>query len=471
MNRGKITRLAFIIVFLCFFMSTFVSLWSLRMLGRQNMEELSKALASRIYDSISSQLSEPVIVSRTMSHDRFLRDMLRRENRYGDAEAAGTMKAYLAGLREGLKYETAFVVSAGSKRYYTSDGMSKVIHPGEDPRDAWYQEFLEKGTEYDLDVDRDEFAHDAWTVFVDTRIEDDDGTFLGVCGVGVRMRGSEDLFAELERDYGAEICLVDPQGLVKVDTDETRIEKVCLEGIALRKEGGYVFQQAGESRYAISKYIDKLGWYLVVQTDGRNESSQLIHVLLLNGGLCLLVMGVLVVAIRIIITRTRALTHASFRDQSTQLLNRRAFEEEKEQLAGMPLDPDFTYITADLNGLKTANDTQGHMAGDELIRGAAECLKECLEPYGKVFRIGGDEFAAILKVPEGKMEPLLGELEGKTAAWSGNTVKSLSISIGCARSREFPSENLAEIIRISDERMYAAKEKHYRETGKTRRVT
>ena len=69
------------------------------------------------------------------------------------------------------------------------------------------------------------------------------------------------------------------------------------------------------------------------------------------------------------------------------------------------------------------------------------------------------------------MEPLLGELEGKTAAWSGNTVKSLSISIGCARSREFPSENLAEIIRISDERMYAAKEKHYRETGKTRRVT
>ena len=63
MNRGKITRLAFIIVFLCFFMSTFVSLWSRRMLGRQNMEELSKALASRIYDSISSQLPEPCLMT------------------------------------------------------------------------------------------------------------------------------------------------------------------------------------------------------------------------------------------------------------------------------------------------------------------------------------------------------------------------------------------------------------------------
>ena len=36
-----------------------------------------------------------------------------------------------------------------------------------------------------------------------------------------------------------------------------------------------------------------------------------------------------------------------------------------------------------------------HAAGDDLIKGAAECMKQCMGIYGMLFRIGGDEFAAI----------------------------------------------------------------------------
>ena len=91
----------------------------------------------------------------------------------------------------------------------------------------------------------------------------------------------------------------------------------------------------------------------------------------LSRTLCALVLVILLIAIRIIAERTKALAHASFRDQTTQLLNRRAFEEAKADLADRPLDEDFIYMTADVNGLKTVNDTLGHAAGDELIRGAA----------------------------------------------------------------------------------------------------
>lgn len=64
------------------------------------------------------------------------------------------------------------------------------------------------------------------------------------------------------------------------------------------------------------------------------------------------------------------------------------------------LKANFVYVTADLNGLKGANDTLGHAAGNELIRGAADCLRAAFGAFGDIYRIGGDEFAAILYLTE-----------------------------------------------------------------------
>ena len=80
MNRNRLTRNVVLIVFLCFVLSTFVSLWSLGLMAQNNMQALSKALTARIYDTISGQLSEPVIVSRTMANDSFLIDLLKTED-------------------------------------------------------------------------------------------------------------------------------------------------------------------------------------------------------------------------------------------------------------------------------------------------------------------------------------------------------------------------------------------------------
>lgn len=60
-------------------------------------------------------------------------------------------------------------------------------------------------------------------------------------------------------------------------------------------------------------------------------------------------------------------------------------------------------------------------------------------------------------------------LDHASAEWRGQQLSGLSLSCGYASSREFPSENIGELMKISDERMYAAKEQYYRETGKERR--
>ena len=469
MNRKSIYRLAFAIVILCFFLSTFVSLWSLRIMAQQNLQALGETITGRIYDAISGELSEPITVARTMANDRFLIDALKRESRFSEGKAEQLIADYLSGIRNGLKCEAAFVVSEASRHYYSYAGVNKRMDLENSERDQWYVDFVGSGAPYALDVDRDEVSQDMWTVFVDARIEDENGALLGVCGVGAHMTDTRALFLRLEKDYNVKINLVDADGLIHVDADESRLENDRLEGFRYSKNEDYVFQDLGGGKAVVTKHLDKLDWYLVVQSDSSGARSQVINMLLLNVVMCAAVLVIMILAMHIIANRTRALHRASFTDQATRLLNRRAFEEEKVRLAMSPLRNDFAYITADVNGLKAVNDNLGHAAGDELIQGAADCLRACFGKHGDIYRIGGDEFAAMLNLSQEQLEDALKALDDATAGLVRRAGKGAVHLLRLRDRSRIPSENIAELSRISDERMYAAKEAHYRQTGKARR--
>jgi diguanylate cyclase (GGDEF)-like protein len=86
----------------------------------------------------------------------------------------------------------------------------------------------------------------------------------------------------------------------------------------------------------------------------------------------------------------------AFTDILTGLKNRTAYESDIKQLKQRAWDYERIGIAVfDINGLKFVNDTMGHDAGDELIRRAADALTRAMES-GEVYRIGGDEFAAIV---------------------------------------------------------------------------
>lgn len=63
------------------------------------------------------------------------------------------------------------------------------------------------------------------------------------------------------------------------------------------------------------------------------------------------------------------------------------------------------------------------------------------------------------------MELSVADFRQRTASWTGAKVKALSVSLGYASYREFPSESITEFSRISDERMYEGKERHYAQPG------
>ena len=470
-TKNTVTKLTFAIVLVSFLLSTFVSLWSLSIMSRRNTRELSRMMAARIYDSISSELNEPVTLGLAMARDSFLIKALQNEKNVPEEESTAAFQEYLSGIRNGFRYESVYVISDATRRYYNFDGLSKIVDPEHDEHDYWYGQFLQKNTDYDLDVGFDEQSQDTWAVFVDTAIRDHTGHFLGVCGVGMHMHQSHDLFLSLEKEHQVKIMLIDTAGQIQVDTEEGRLLTRYENDLKLSPGGDYVYHDLGGGRIAVSKYLDKLDWYLVVESDESGTQEETFNVILLNIALFVFIMIILILTLRIISMRTAALTNASLQDQDTQLFNRRAFEEEKARLMANALEENFVYATMDINGLKTTNDTLGHAAGDELIRGTADCLRKCFGRYGKIFRIGGDEFAAMLHISENQLDQAREDLDKAIKEWKGELVDKLSISCGYASAREFPSENVAELSRISDERMYADKAEYYRHNGINRRKT
>lgn len=156
-------------------------------------------------------------------------------------------------------------------------------------------------------------------------------------------------------------------------------------------------------------------------------------------------------------------------DALTGLYNRRAYEDDLEKYPDIPTEENFTYLTLDVNGLKLANDRLGHDAGDELIEGVAFCMRNALGAYGKLYRIGGDEFAAMIFANDDKLSSILLDFDKLVLDWKGKKVSELSVSYGYATKRMYPESTVLEIARIADKKMYQAKAEYYSCNGTDRR--
>lgn len=166
---------------------------------------------------------------------------------------------------------------------------------------------------------------------------------------------------------------------------------------------------------------------------------------------------------------TEKLTEDAYMDALTGLYNRRAYEESIKDYLGIIDTDDFVYVSMDVNGLKNVNDNLGHEAGDELISGAASCMKKAFENYGHTYRTGGDEFVAILFLDEMHLKMVLDEFENIYKRWTGERITELSISYGCVTHAEFPVMGVLELSKLADQRMYKHKAQYYASKGIDRR--
>lgn len=156
-------------------------------------------------------------------------------------------------------------------------------------------------------------------------------------------------------------------------------------------------------------------------------------------------------------------------DDLTGAGSRRAYSEELVKLAQEGIPSGFAAFSIDINGLKEANDSLGHAAGDELIHAAADCIQGVFLPEGKCFRTGGDEFVVLTPMTKTQAEAALAKLERESSSWRGTAEQELHLAAGYALAADWPNASPEALVMRADRAMYDAKSAYYRQTGKDRR--
>lgn len=156
-------------------------------------------------------------------------------------------------------------------------------------------------------------------------------------------------------------------------------------------------------------------------------------------------------------------------DKLTRFLNRTAYEEDMSAYTFTPPAEDFVFVSLDLNGLKDVNDTYGHNVGDELIKGAASCMQSAFGDYGKLYRIGGDEFVAMLHASDELVDRIVDDFKNAYRTWKGRYVDGMAISCGVAQKSKLPGASVEDLAEIADKHMYEEKAQYYKEKGVDRR--
>jgi diguanylate cyclase (GGDEF)-like protein len=139
-------------------------------------------------------------------------------------------------------------------------------------------------------------------------------------------------------------------------------------------------------------------------------------------------------------------------DSLTGVINRATWESElaDELVRSVRNGAPPTVLMLDLDSFKTLNDTEGHAAGDRMLKASASGWSSALRAADRLGRLGGDEFAILL--PECSLEGSVVVAERVRAA----TPVGITCSMGLARWDG--RETADDLLHRADTSLYRAKE-------------
>jgi diguanylate cyclase (GGDEF)-like protein len=149
-------------------------------------------------------------------------------------------------------------------------------------------------------------------------------------------------------------------------------------------------------------------------------------------------------------SRSQAMT-----DALTGLGNRRSLMEDlQDELSVADARSPITLVVLDLDGFKRYNDTFGHPAGDSLLARLGHSLKETIEPGGTAYRLGGDEFCALIPGSGDEAEALV----AATALALADAGEAFSITASRgAVVLPIEAETAERAMQLADQRLYDQK--------------
>lgn len=434
---------------------------------RQSIVDRELPLTSdNIFSEIQKDLIRPVFVSSMMASDTFLRDWVVQ----GELDV-GSITRYLTEVRSRYGAVTAFFVSERSGNYYHPDGRLKRVSPN-DPRDAWYYRVRAQQAPYEINVDPDEAHRDTLTIFVNYRVLDFDGHFIGVAGVGLTVDAVRKLIEEYQEKYQRNVYFVDRSGKIVLFGKNAPLSGTDIKALpglsdiaaqALQTpSGSYEYWADGREHLLNTRFVPELEWYLFVEKAADEDLNGVRHILGINlaisAGITLLIM----LLARFTITRYQSrLEEMATVDGLTGLFNHQACELLLEQaVKEFRRQPEASAVLLmDIDHFKAINDRHGHLAGDRVIEQVARLTRDTVREMDIAGRWGGDEFVILLKSCDAAAavataEKLIQRAASNRFAITGGEAE-VTLSIGIAELQK--DDTVENALTRADQALYAAK--------------
>lgn len=438
-------------------------------LAEKHMENVLSLADKNISSHIEDAMTKPVMVSKTMANDEFLKRWLMQEPENVKNDTYLTqLYSYLKTYQEKYNYTTVFCVSSQTGNYYYQDGLNKTISK-EDTHDIWYYNFTGSGHEYDLEVDTNQTKNDYITVFVNFRVESNNGELLGVIGVGLQVDALEDTVYSYEKDYGLSVYIINALGSKTSFTGDTNIfiredNLSKLTGIAgniwLNESETPVLQwytANGERKCLITKYNETLGWHFILEMNTSSISSVFqdrvkSNILFMLAALIVCTM----VSTTVFVNYNQRVIAIENTDELTGLPNRKQFSKLYLRFIRTYRNRRKTLVMFDIDHFKGINDTYGHMFGNEILAIVGEELREAINGYGIAARWGGDEFLSILTVEPDKAKQIMERLMTSLKNREKGEAYCVTVSVGILEVDKKLS--MEQLIKKVDEALYRSKE-------------
>ena len=423
-----------------------------------------------VYSEIQKDLVRPILISSMMARDTFLRDWVLA----GEQDTA-QMTRYLREVQEHYGAFTSFFVSDRSSTYYQSKGVLKRVKPDE-PRDVWYYRVRMQPEPYEINVDVDMANADRLTIFINYKVVDYDGNFIGATGVGLAVDAVVKLIDDYQQRYERSVYFVDTTGRItltgaqggpqgtKVGDSLADLPGLSdmLEKLPSPQSGRFEYQEHGREHFLNVRYIPELEWYLFVDKHDKALAG-IRQGLYINLLLCLLVTAIVLTLVSLAIRRyQQRIAALATTDVLTELPNRRGFDILAEQALQEALreQSPLCAVLLDLDNFKLINDEHGHLAGDEVLQRFARQLRDKLRQSDILCRWGGEEFILLLKNTDRQAAHDLAEKLRQQCAEQRYAIagQTLQVTASLGLSQWQPGESLHSLLGRTDRALYRAKQ-------------
>lgn len=422
--------------------------------------------SDNVYSEIQQDLLRPIFISSLMAQDTFLRDWVIA----GERDSEQIIK-YLKEIQDRYGTVTSFFVSEKTRNYYHPTGINRKVTQG-NPEDRWYFRVRKMTEPFEVNVDADQANNYALTVFINYRVYDYDGNFIGVTGVGLAVEAVKKLIETYQKRYGRAIYFVDREGQITLRgrnyaggkglRDESGLAPLATQ-ILTSPSGSYTFKRKGKTVFLNSRLVSEFDWFLIVEQEDDPASTKIITTLRVN---LLISLGITLVVLFLVHIMFRGyqgrLESMASSDSLTGAITRRALDQLFEQTvkAMQRRTQPMSVILFDLDKFKRINDVYGHMAGDEVLRAISDIVRNKVRDSDILCRWGGEEFLILL--PECDLESAYVLAEKARADIEKNAIKfkggsaELTASFGVAEMKAGESQD--DLIGRADSALYAAKE-------------